>query len=302
MVSSIILSTMEQLTGPPAVGPLRQPPLFDLAGLDLPDGRAASVLRRLAGFAHGRGIPSRVEVLLSAEVIEAFVLSGPGLSVRSQATYRSVLYALARTAGLAGDPRRPTPLRAMPCLAPYAAHERAGLFAMAQAQKTKAKRDSAAALLLCGLGAGLRPGELVLARGSDLSFDAGILQLRVAGPSPRVVPVAEACAKRLWSLAQAAADGFVFCPGAPNRASKNLVGSFCERLRCDPSLPAISSWRCRSSFVCDHLDQRTPLCELVEIAGIENIDSLARYCWHVRGAECSKAALRRRAAEEERRC
>lgn len=290
---------MEQLAGPLAAGPLREPHLSGLAGLDLPGERAASVLRRLAAFAHGRGIPDRAEVLLSAEVIEAFVLSGAaGLSVRSQATYRSVLRATARRAGLAGDPRRPTPLRAMPRLAPYSAHERAGLFAMAQAQKTEAKRDSAAVLLLCGLGAGLRPGELVAARASDMSFGAGVLQLRVGGPHPRVVPVAEACARRLWSLAQAAADGYLFCPGAPDRAYKNLVGSFCEHLRRDPSLPALSSWRCRSSFVCDHLGQRTPLCELAGIAGIESIASLARYCSHVRGAECSKAALQRRAAEE----
>jgi hypothetical protein len=58
--------------------------------------------------------------------------------------------------------------------------------------------------------------------------------------------------------------------------------------------------RCRASFICDHLAAGTPLNELVTVAGLCEVESLARYARHVEGVAHSKAALRARASEERR--
>ena len=52
--------------------------------------------------------------------------------------------------------------------------------------------------------------------------------------------------------------------------------------------------RCRASFICDHLAAGTPLPVLLEISGIAEPESLARYARHVPGMSASKAALRAR--------
>jgi len=262
--------------------------------------RDASVLRRLVAFAERRGIEPVVEVLLCRDVIEAFVVSGcAGLSLRSRATYRSALYHLADELGLTGDDRRrPTPLAATARLGPYDEDERAGLLAMAAAQRDRQKRDSALALLLLGFGVGMRPGEVVLARGDDVSAAAGRVVALVRGELSRVVPVTERYAERLSDLARRVGSDHLFRPGPAKRRYKNFVCDFVSHLSVDPGLVQLSATRCRSSFICDHLRAGTPLAELVRIAGIEELDSLARYLCHVPGQEQGKAALHRRAERE----
>ena len=113
-----------------------------------------------------------------------------------------------------------------------------------------------------------------------------------AGPAPRTVPVAARYAGRALDLAREAGAGFVFRPGPADRAGKNFVNMFAQRLVRDPSAPALSASRCRASFICDHLAAGTPLPALLAIAGIAEAESLARYAARVPGVNSSKAALR----------
>jgi integrase len=252
---------------------------------------AASVLRGLRRFADTRGIPAGTQFLLDYDVIEAFCVAGlAGRASATRGTYRSVLYRLAGT--VHGPPgQRATPFAGAQAPAPYSAGERAELAAVAAAQRDPANRGSALAMVVFGIGAGLRPGELVALRGSDVTRHGRPVAVHVTGTAARVVPVTSHYAGRAAELARRAGSGFVFRPGPADRCYKNFVTSFTAGLVADPAAPRLTASRARASFICDHLAAGTPLGELLAITGIAEAESLARYARHADGAP-SKAALR----------
>jgi integrase len=270
-----------------------------MAARELP--RARSVLAGLARFAAGQGIAASPEWLLDFDVVEAFCVRGcAGRASSTRGTYRSVLYLLAAPVhGVAG--RRRTPFAGAGAPAPYPAAERAELAAVAAAQRDPARRASALAMVVFGIGAGLRPGELAALRGTDVARAGGQVVVHVSvrgGPAPRTVPVHPRYARRALVLARAAGGQFVFCPGPADRGYKNFVNVFAARLAADPAAPRLSAGRCRASFICDHLAAGAPVPVLLEVSGITEPESLARYARHVRGMNASKAALRARCRAE----
>jgi integrase len=252
---------------------------------------AAPALRGLRRFAQARGIPAGAEFLLDYDVIEAFCVAGlPGARPSAKGTYRLALYRLA--VPVHGQPgQRGTPFAGARPPPPYSPAGRAELAAIAAAQRDPARRRSALAMVVFGIGAGLRPGELVALRGSDVARRGRRVVARVAGPGPRLVPVAPRYARRAAELACCAGDGFVFRPGRADRGYKNFVTSFARALAADPAAPQLTLSRCRSSFICAHLAAGTPVGELLAITGIRQAESLARYARHAGGAP-GKAALR----------
>jgi integrase len=257
-------------------------------------GRARSVLGLLARFAAGQGVAPSPRRLLDYDVVEAFCVHGcAGRASSTCGTYRSVLY---RFAGqVRGEPgQRATPFAGARAPAPYSAGERADLAAAARAQRDPAKRSSALAMVVFGVGAGLRPGELAALRGSDVTRGGGRVIVHVTAGPGRAVPVASAYTGRASELARRAGDGFVFRPGPADRGYKNFVNGFARCLAWDPGAPPLSLGRARSSFICDHLAAGTPLRALLAITGIAEAESLARYARHVPGGTASKAALRAR--------
>ncbi len=252
--------------------------------------RARSVLAGLAGFAARRGISPAPGCLLDWDVIEAFCVAGlAGRASSTRGTYRSVLYQLA--APVHGKPAcRATPFAGARAPAPYSPAERAELAAIARAQRGPAMRASALAMVVFGIGAGLRPGELAGLRGCHVTRRGGQVVAEVsAGPVPRTVPVAARYAGRALDLARGAGDGFVFRPGPADRDYKNFVNVFAAHLAGDPAAPRLLAGRCRASFICGHLAAGTTL---LAITGIAGAGSLARYARHVPGVSSPKAALR----------
>jgi integrase len=251
----------------------------------------APALRGLSRFAEARGIPAGCEPWLDYDVIEAFCVPGlPGRASSTRGTYRSALYRLAMiTHGPPGQ--RPTPFAGARAPAPYSPAERAELAAVAAAQRDPAKRASALAVVVFGIGAGLRPGELVALRGSDVARHGRQVVVQAGG---RVVPVAGGYAGRAWDLACHAGSGHVFRPGPADRGYKNFITNFARGLAADPAAPALSMRRARSAFICGHLAAGTPVGVLLAITGITEAGSLARYARHVNGIGTSKGALRAR--------
>ena len=272
----------------------------DAAGLCvLPAGSVtAPALRGLSRFADSRGIPASWEFLLDYDVIEAFCVAGlRGRASSARGTYRSALYRLAEAAH--GPPgRRATPFAGARAPAPYSRGERAELAALAAAQRDAAKRASALALVVFGIGAGLRPGELVALRGGDVTRHGRQVMVHVSGPAARVVPVTADYAGRAWELARRAGSGHVFRPGTADRGYKNFVTNFALGLAADPAAPRMSLRRARSAFICGHLAAGTPVGVLLAITGIAEAGSLARYARHVAGISSSKGALRARCRAE----
>jgi integrase len=251
----------------------------------------ATAVRGLSRFAAARGIPAGAQFLLDYDVIEAFCVAGlAGRAPATRGTYRSALYQLARP--VHGEPgRRATPFAGAEAPLPYSPGERAELAAIAAGQRDPARRRSALAVVVFGIGAGLRPGELTALRGSDVARRGCQVAVRVAGSRQRLVPVAACYAARAAGLARWAGDGFVFRPGQADRGYKNFVTNFARTLAADPAAPRLTVGRCRSSFICGHLAAGTPVGELLAITGICQAESLARYARHVDGAP-AKAALR----------
>ncbi len=252
---------------------------------------AGPALRGLRRFASARGIPARAEFLLDYDVIEAFCVAGlEGRACSTRGTYRSALYWLA-TPVHGGPGQRGTPFAGAKPPPPYSPAERAELAALAAGQRDPAKRRSVLAMVVFGIGAGLRPGELAALRGSDVARHGRQVVVRVTGSRQRLVPVASRYAGRAAGLARWAGDGFVFRPGRADRGYKNFVTNFARTLAADPAAPQLTLSRCRSSFICGHLAAGTPVGELLAITGICQAESLARYARHVEGAP-PKAMLR----------
>lgn len=221
------------------------------------------------------------------EIIEAFVQQGLGdLAPWSKATYRSVLRRLSGTQGSAGAARF-SPSLARP---PYNDKERAELHSIALSQPRAMWRDSAVTLLVLGIGAGLRPGELVAAKGDDVSLKGAAVSIRVGGR--RVVPVAGIWARLLADLASRAGHSHLFWPTGADRSYKNFINNFCYGIVSDPKAVKMSSLRPRSSYICDHLAAGTPLRRLMYLSGIDQVESLLRYLCYVPGAPQTKAQLR----------
>jgi integrase len=248
-------------------------------------------LRGLSRFADARGVRGGREFLLGYDVIEAFCVAGlAGRAPATRGTYRSALYRLA--AAVHGPPgQRPTPFAGAKAPPPYSAAERAELAAVAAAQRDPAKRSSALAVIVFGIGAGLRPGELVTLRGGDVTRQGRRVTIHITGLTARAVPVTSRYAGRAGELARRAGSGFVFRPGPAERSYKNFVTNFARGLAADPAAPVLSMRRARSSFICDHLAAGTPPGELLAITGICAAESLARYARHV-GSAPPKAVLR----------
>jgi integrase len=253
--------------------------------------REHSVLAGLERFCTSEGLGSAA---LVKEVIEAYLVLGlEGRAPSTKGTYHSVLRHVAGARAPKGAPRFPGSL-APP---PYGAAERAELYATASAQRRPWRVHSALALLALGLGAGLRPSELVSALGGDVTARGTEVVLRVRGPRPRVVPLEGHEAGLLVVLATESC-AHLFHPEEAERSYPNFVNDFCRGLVADPSAPRFSASRARSSYICDHLSSGTPLSVLLEVTGITEVESLLRYSIHVPGAPGSKGALRRLAATE----
>ena len=254
----------------------------------------ATAVRGLSRFADSRGIPAGGEFLLDYDVIEAFCVTGlAGRACSTRGTYRSALYRLAEAAH--GPPgQRATPFPGARAPAPYSPAERAELAAVAAAQRDPGNRSSALALVVFGIGAGLRPGELVALRGSGITRHGRQVVVHVSGPAARLVPVTPDYAVRARELARRAGSDFVFRPGPADRSYKNFVSSFTRGLAADPAAPGLSMRRARSTFICRHLAAGTPVPVLLAVTGIAEAGSLARYARHVRGIGSSKGALRAR--------
>lgn len=248
--------------------------------------RTASVLAGLARFCDAAGLGAPV---LCRELVEAYCAIGlPGRTSATKGTYRWALRAAAEQME-----RRPAvPYAGAAAPPPYSPAERAELWAAVAAERRARIATAARVVLSFGIGAGLRPGELRGLRGHDVSVDGGVVRVQVAG---RRVSVQNPLAERAAALAAAAGDGHLLHPGDADRAYKNFVNDLCRLLPCSP---ALSVWRCRSSFLCDRLQAGTPLARLAEEAGLRSVCALRRHAGFVAGVPTTNAGLRRRAAEE----
>ena len=266
-----------------------------MAARELP--RARSVLAGLARFAAGQGIAASPEWLLDFDVVEAFCVRG--CAGRASCHLRhlpvgAVSAGRVRCTACRGGGRRRS--RAPRRRRRTQLAERAELAAVAAAQRDPARRASALAMVVFGIGAGLRPGELAALRGTGVARAGGQVIVHVTGgPAPRTVPVHRAlrgpgagagpCGARASSCSvpvRRTAAIRTSSMSSPRGWPLTRPRRGCRRAGAGPASSA-TTWppppRCRCCW---------------RSAGSPRPESLARYARHVPGMNASKAALRAR--------
>ena len=258
--------------------------LFKYMVLDRRTTREHSVLAGLQGFCHEQGLTSP----LVTEVIAAYLCQGlRDRPPSTKGTYHSVLRHLARSEEAKGTPRFAGSLAP----SPYNLRERTQLYSVAASQRRPWRRYSATMLLVLGIGAGLRTGELVTAKGRDVTVNEADVSVRVRGARQRVVTLRGHGATLLGELV-GRKNVYLFHPEEASRSYPNFVNDFCRQLVASPDAAKLCTPRARSSYICDQLASGTALSALLVATGIVEVESLLRYTRHVSGAPRSKAALR----------
>lgn len=253
----------------------------------------AGVLGSLTGLAvwatQSAGYPLEAEYVLNRDVIERYVLlDAHGWSVGTRGTVRSRLYHVAyRVLGPEAVPWRYTPLQRSEALAPYSDDEVLALRWWARQVSGVWQPHSLSALIVFCAGVGLRAEELHGLRGRDVQRDGECVMVNVAGASPRRVPVLASFEQDALRLARVVGDDrFVFRPMRIEAGSPNGVSNLVERVWTEHAgVPRPTAQRLRVTWLVWHLRSRTPLRMLADAAGVESLNSLARYLVYVPGID-----------------
>jgi integrase len=202
---------------------------------------------RLAMFAEWAGLELDRELVLGEATVERFVLVGcDRLAPASVRTLRTNLRALARASERYPEPR-PVALVRERAKAPYSQAELEGYLRLAGAQRTRARRMRASALVCLGAGAGIVAGELRDVCGSDIVKRAGGVLVIVGGRRARAVPVLARFHQALLEAAAFAGSGLIVGGRDPGR--RNITDELCRALSADSSLPRLQSGRLRSTWL-----------------------------------------------------
>ncbi|MDN5767666.1 MAG: hypothetical protein L0H96_18325 [Humibacillus sp.] len=234
-------------------------------------------LRATSGFvAHcqDRELPLDPEVMFLPDLVEHYIgTTRAGATMRTRANERAVL----RRVGRAATKRAPWPPEPKPfqdhvhLKPPYTDKEIAGFWKACESQTSDHHRHVMTALLVLGLGAGLKPREVLdcTARQVKKHKATGLTAIFLAD---RTVPVISQYADRLLDLCHDRPDGSLVGPW--NRASKDPFTNLRKGLRVPPFLPALAVPRLRTTWMANVLAQDLRISEFMVIAGTVSAKSL----------------------------
>jgi hypothetical protein len=236
------------------------------------DRRTHGVLLALTRWATGEGLALDREVLLDPDTVERFVEQGL-VGVRSAPTYRSILRRLGPelTKQAPWEPR-PKSIARRQVAPPFTETQVARLVAAAVNQPTPGRVRAARALLALGLGTGLDGRWVSSVRGTDVTFNDGVVLVSVGAPVARAVPVLADWECEVLELAQIAEDeALVGAVSESDNRTHHLTAKLVLPLGC----PAYSPARLRSTWLLSHLSRGTRLPELASAAGLKGVTVLS---------------------------
>lgn len=215
------------------------------------------------------------ETLFRRDVISASVEALVGVSLGAKGNRRSQLF---RVGEVLQTIERQTPLppfRAASPNAPYSTSDIIRLRGWAHGQPTDLGRANAWALLVLGLGAGLRAGEICSVRHTQVLDSVEGHTFVVAGDATRLVPLLSVWEADWHKLAKDhGEDGRLFRPGVRGRYP-NMLTNFVHRSTGIGLKP--QSQRLRSTWIVTQLTTGTPLRALMSAAGISSLSALSRF-------------------------
>ena len=209
-----------------------------------------------------------LDTLFTERNIQRFIATLPPRANNhsdTAAKYRAVMRAVR------GEQPRPKGKGVHTSANPYSKRQLAEIRAWCSTRRTPAQRSTALASFALGVGAGLRPEEVVRVRPADITVDDGVLAVRVRGAVPRTVPVASSCADILLDLVAESRD-----PREPlidvARNSRGLV----DFRALGPAPLAVNARRFRATWMVAALKVLTPP-EAVRMAGLQTLSGLQLY-------------------------
>jgi integrase len=204
---------------------------------------------RLGSFATSVGLELDPSVVLSASLIERFIITqGAALGVATRRTLRSNLRALS-AACVANAPPPPVPLSRERAKAPYAPAEIEAYLALADTQPTRARAMRLSGLVCLGAGAGLMGADLRAVRGTDVIARSGGVLIEVKGRRGRVVPVLARYHERVLASASFAGAGYV--TGGYSAQRRNVTASLKASVAGGADLPGLDTGRLRATWLFD---------------------------------------------------
>lgn len=236
----------------------------------------------LAVFAVSRGVPLRLDAVMTTALIDEFTRVGSaGSSDAMRARRRTELLRMARAVNPGPEaPPRLSPIPHQAIRPPYTPAEMVVLRRVAREQPPGARRRHLCALVALGAGAGADSVDLRGLRVEhvvDLGQDRG-WQVAFQAPRPRIVPVRVEYESLLAeAVACRAGDHLVIGTKADRR---NTAARVIERAVLI-GVPDLDQSRLRATWLADLMTDPVPLGVLLRAAGLLSARSLAELLPHL---------------------
>ena len=227
------------------------------------------------------GYPATVGVVFHPAMIRRYITRDDvAWTASTRRTYRSLLMRISDALIPAAPDLVFPATAAQTTAAPYSDLDLHLLEAWARGQATAARRRSASAVLGLCAGAGLRAGEVLRVRRTDITVDT--LGITVAAGEPaRVVPVLRRFEPLLLdAIADIAADAWVFGSAARVKHGLNTLNTFLRDTARGQEPDPVTT-RMRNTWIITHLTLRTDLRALMSAAGVTRFENLDQLTAHV---------------------
>ncbi|MCT2295381.1 hypothetical protein M3F57_04395 [Brachybacterium muris] len=233
-----------------------------------------STVANFLAWAHREGLSLEPEAVFIPAHVERYCATAlKHLATETQSTRRGYLRRVAR-ACTKKAPWAPPPkpfANNHTIQPPYRAHEVEALWAAAKSQATEHRQRVATVILTLGLGAGVKPGEMISVCAEMVARHPDDPRLVVILLEDRVVPVRTQYVAELLGLCRRFPEGPLV--GVHKATAKDPLGALRQNVQW-PGWVAFRPSRLRTTWMADVLAQDVRVSEFMKIAGTVSSKSL----------------------------
>ena len=237
---------------------------------------------RLVAWARRLDMPLNPETILRPEHVERFVASQLShMSTVGQASAQSNLRRVARAAPVKAPwpPPAPAYRRSHPIAPPYSESQVAGFRQAAESQATERRTRVLTVILTLGLGAGLRPSELLTTSAENVRPHPVDGRLWVISLPDRVVPVLQEYTPQLIELCAAYPEDPLI--GRHKPTAKNPLEVLRSGIQIPDYLKPLRCPRLRTTWMTNVLNQDVRISEFLVMAGTVSAKTLEVIAPHI---------------------
>lgn len=240
-----------------------------------------SAVTHFLAWAHREDLPMLAEAVFTPSLVERYCLTRlTGLASETRSTRRGYLRRVGRACTRRAPwPRDPKPFAEnVTLLPPYTPAEVEGFWEAAEAQGTDQRVRVCTTILTLGLGAGLKPGEMLTVCASDVFQHPDEPRLLVIVLPDRTVPVLAEYTENIRDLCRQYPRGPLIGPHRPT--TKDPFGGLRKYLTFPNWLPAFRPTRLRTTWMATVLSHDVRISEFMLMAGTvsaKTLETIAPY-------------------------